>query len=72
MFDRNDEKFKPIEISAGILVGTLLAGFINMAITGQTWTEVFENDKLLMGAVGIAGSLFFYVRQKRKSTESEE
>lgn len=72
MFDRSDINFKPIEVGAGILVGTLLAGFVNMAITGQTWNEVFENDKLLMGFCGTTGALFFYVRQKRKSTESEE
>ena len=72
MFDRSDEKFKPIEISIGLLAGTLIAGLINMMITGKTWTEVFENDKLLMGFVGIVVALFLYIRQKKKATELEE
>lgn len=72
MFDRSDKNFKPIEVGTGLLVGTILGGLLTMAYTGKTWTETFENDKLLMGIVGIAVSLFLYARQKRKSTESQE
>ena len=67
MIDRNDKEFGPIEISAGILFGTVLAGLIDMAITGQTWNEVFENDALLMGFAGVVGSFLLYIRKKRKT-----
>jgi len=72
MFDRSDKNFGPIEVSAGILFGTLLAGIINMMVTGQTWNEVFDNDMLLMGFAGIVTSFFLYIRQKRKAAASEE
>ncbi len=72
MFDRSDKNFKPIEVGAGLLVGMVIGGLLNMAFTGKTWNETFENDKLLMGIVGILVSLFLYIRQKKKSTESEE
>ena len=71
MIDRNDKAFGPIEVSAGILFGTILAGLIDMAITGQTWSEVFENDVLLMGLAGIGVSFWLYIRKKKK-TENQQ
>lgn len=66
MFDRKEEKFKPIEVSAGLLVGYVIGGLINMVINEKSWTEAFSDDKLIMGLAAISLSVFLYLRQKRK------
>ncbi len=71
MIDRNDKAFKPIEISAGLLVGYFIAGLLNMAFTGATWSEAFTDEKLLTGAAGIAVSFWLYRRKKNKTNNEQ-
>ena len=71
MIDRNDKAFKPIEISAGLLVGCLIGGLLIMAFTEQTWNEVFENDKLLMSLAGVVVSFWLYIRKKNKTKNQQ-
>ena len=67
MIDRTDKSWKPIEVSAGLLTGYFIAGFLNMAFTGAKWSEAFTDEKLLTGVVGIAVSYWLYIRNKRKT-----
>ena len=66
MFDRSNKDLKNFEISLGLFVGYLVAGFINMLTFDKDWTEAYSDQKLLIGFVGIAISIFIILRTKRK------
>jgi len=69
MIDRSNKNFKSIEVGIGLLVGYVIGGLMNMAISGKAWEEAFKDDKLIFGIAGIGLSVFLYFRQKRKSTQ---
>lgn len=66
MFDRSNKDVKNFEISLGLFVGYLVAGLINMLAFDKDWTEAYSDQKLLIGFVGIAISIFIILRTKRK------
>lgn len=71
MIDRRDKNWKPIEVSAGLVVGYFLAGLLMMAFTGKSWNEAFADGKLLTGVVGVAVSLWLYLRKKNKTNNQD-
>ena len=61
-----NKKQRGLKISAGLLVGYLLGGSINMLVFGKTWSTAFSEKALLFGIVGIAASIFVISRLRRK------
>ena len=60
---------KELKISAGLLVGYIIGGLLNVMVFGRTFTEAFSNRELLMGVVGIGISLFIIMQFNRKNKE---
>ena len=54
-----------LKISAGLLVGYILGGTINILAFNKTWDEAFSEKELIFGFVGIAISIFIILRLKR-------
>ncbi|MBX2872904.1 MAG: hypothetical protein KTR30_12410 [Saprospiraceae bacterium] len=72
MFDRNSKEGKNIEVSLGLLVGYILAGFINTWLTGKPYQESFLDEKIITAIAGIGLALFLYNRNKAKIPQEEE
>lgn len=56
---------KELKISAGLLVGYMIGGLLNMIFFDKSFQEAFSNRELLLSVVGIAISLFIIIRFKR-------
>jgi hypothetical protein len=69
MLDKITKEEKDLKISAGLLVGYLLAGTLNMLAFDKTWQEAFSERELVFGFVGIAISIFIILRLKRKASK---
>jgi len=54
-----------LKISAGLLVGYILGGTINMLAFNKTWNEAFSEKELIFSFVGIAVSILIILRLKR-------
>lgn len=66
MIDRNDKSFKTIEISAGLVVGYVLAAFINWSFFGKDLGDAFADERIIVGIAGVGTAIFLYIWQKRK------
>lgn len=71
MSDKLTQEKKDLEISAGLLVGYLIAGTINMVAFDKPWKAAFSQTELLAGFAGIAISLVIIRRLKRRPKESD-
>ena len=70
MSDQLEKQKQGLKISAGLLVGYVLAALINKLAFDKTWEEAFGQKELIMGIAGIALSLLIYLRtQKRKEKD---
>ena len=72
MFDRNSKEGKNIEISLGLVVGYIIAGFLNSWISGKPVNESFLDEKIITGIAGLGLALFLYYRGKNKSEALQE
>ena len=72
MLDRSKKEVKDFEIASGLLVGYIVAGFINMYAFDKNWEEAFSEQKLLVGFAGIAISIFIIIKAKRKGDKNRE
>lgn len=67
MIDRQDKAFRNIEISAGLIVGYLLAAGINWYFFDKDLNDAFLDERIIVGIAGVGTAIFLYIWQKRKA-----
>ncbi|MFK7947233.1 MAG: hypothetical protein AB8G11_06580 [Saprospiraceae bacterium] len=72
MIDRNDKMVKSIEVSAGLVVGYLLAAGINWYFFDKDLNDAFLDERIIFGIAGVGTAVFLYIWQKRKTENQSD
>lgn len=69
MFDRSSKEGRNLEVSLGLFVGYCIGGLVNAWAFGQTYSEAFSDEKLILGVASIGLSWLLIFRRRVKPVE---
>ena len=66
MIKNSRKEVKGLEVSAGLLVGYILAGWINVMVFDKSWGDAFNNQFLIFGVVGLFIAIYKIIRLNQR------
>jgi len=72
MSEKIEKEKKDLKVSLGLLVGYLIAGFVNMIAFEKSWQEAFSDQELVFGFAGILLSVLLIMRLRRKAKTAQD